>query len=373
MESVEKVEVASLANEDSLHQFIRAFPCLPAPTRPNTSVKFRLADAFKLPLTNSPSPLKPSAWADLLREYPGGLRVHLPMILRFGAELGYEGPCDAFILSENLPSALEDPKIIDKKINEDLVSGRVVRVEKPTCSFICSSLGLVPKQDGGWRRIHHLSYPKGKSVNDYIPEGAGELEYTRFRDVLKLVTQAVRHCIILKTDVKDAFRNVPVAPQHQWLLGFQWSKKFYKENCLSFGLATAPFIFNLFAEALHWLIVSFLRWVVCHYLDDFVAIFKVRIATPERMKTKAKAYIWLTDLLGIPQNDSKDREGTEVVVFGIEVNTSTFTARLPQEKLQKAIRATAKILEQKSVSFIDIQSPVGFLSFCSQAVRCLLG
>ncbi len=40
-----------------------------------------------------------------------------------------------------------------------------------------------------------------------------------------------------------------------------------------------------------------------------------------------------------------------------------------EEKLKKAIRATLKVLSQKAISFIDIQSLVGFLSFCSQAVR----
>lgn len=58
-----------------------------------------------------------------------------------------------------------------------------------------------------------------------------------------------------------------------------------------------------------------------------------------------------------------------VIVFGIEIDTSLFTARLPQDKLKKVIGATSKILSQKAVSFIDIQSLVGFLSFCSQAVR----
>ena len=46
------------------------------------------------------------------------------------------------------------------------------------------------------------------------------------------------------------------------------------------------------------------------------------------MKAEAKVYIWLTDLLGMLWNDSKDREGTVVKVFGIEVDTSIFTARL---------------------------------------------
>ncbi len=224
--------------------------CLPAHPRPNISIKFRLTDASKPPLTNSPSPLKPSAWADLLALYPGGLKIHFPMILRFGAELGYEGPPNAFILSDNLASALKNTAIIWKKLQEDLASGRVSAMQQPHPLFICSPLGLVPKHDGGWWRIHHLSHLRGESVNDYIPDGAGEMRYIRFQEVLQLVTNAGSHGIILKRDVKDAFRNVRVAPQHQWLLGFSWRVKFYKETCLSFGLATAPFIFNLFAEAL---------------------------------------------------------------------------------------------------------------------------
>ncbi len=194
------------------------------------------------------------------------------------------------------------------------------------------------------------------------------MRYTSFQQVLQLVINAGRHCVIMKRDVKDVFRNVPVAPQHRWLLGFRWERRYYKETCLSFGLATALFIFNLFAEALHWIIASFLRWVLCHYLDSFVAIFRSD-TSPERLVAEANAYIWFTDLLGLPRNDSKDCQSTMVTVFGIEVETSSFTARLPGNKLEKAILASSKILSQKAVSYIDIQSFVGFLSFCAQAVR----
>lgn len=88
-----------------------------------------------------------------------------------------------------------------------------------------------------------------------------------------MVIQGGRSCIILKRDVKDAFRNVPVAPHQQWLLGFMWKEKYYKETCLSFGLSTAPFILNLFGKGLHWILVSYLCWFLVHYLDDFVAVF----------------------------------------------------------------------------------------------------
>ena len=115
----------------------------------------------------------------------------------------------------------------------------------------------MPQHDGGWQRIHHLSHPRCESVNYHIPYGEGELRYTRFQEVLELDIQAGRDRIIRKRDVKDPFRNIPLAPHYQWLPGFRWCKKFYKETCSSFGLATAPFIFNLFAQALNWIIVSF--------------------------------------------------------------------------------------------------------------------
>ncbi len=333
---------------------MKAFPCLPAPPRPNTSTRFCLVDASQPPLKNFPSPPNAAAWAELLSKYPGPIQVHLPMIIRFGVELGYEGPTNAFILSENLTSALEDTEIIDNKLRDDLALQRVVEVKTPAPPFISSPLGLVPKHDGGWRKIHHFSHPRGHSVNDQIPDGAGEMRYTRFQDVMRMVTRAGKNCAILKRDVKDAFRNVPVVPQHQWLLGFKWRNKHYKETCLSFGMSTAPFIFNLFGEGLHWILVSYLRWILVHYLDDFIAIFTATQAMSNRMRQEARAYVWVTDLLGIPRNDSKDREGTQITVFGIEVNTSSFTARLPPEKLEKAIKATTKVLAEQSVSFLDI-------------------
>lgn len=62
-----------------------------------------------------------STWAELLSNYPGLLRIHLPMINCFGAKLSYGEPTDALILGKNLLLALVNIKIIDKKLHEDLV------------------------------------------------------------------------------------------------------------------------------------------------------------------------------------------------------------------------------------------------------------
>ena len=174
-------------NDDlSLPKFMNAFPCLPASPRPNTTNRFKLVDASRPTLCKSPSPLKPSAWAELLNAYLGPLQIHLPMILCFGAQLGYNGP-ETLILSKNLASALVDTEIIDKKLADDLKCRKVENVLNPTLPFISSPLGLVPKHDEGWKKIHHLSHHVERSVNNHIPDGAGEMRYTWFQDVLRMV------------------------------------------------------------------------------------------------------------------------------------------------------------------------------------------
>lgn len=102
------------------------------------------------------------------------------MILCFRAELGYKNPSNAFILLKNLVSALVDEDIIDKKLLEDHKNRRVEEVINPTPLFISFLLGLVPKYNGSWRKIHHLSHLVGRLVNNHIPDGVGERRYSQF-------------------------------------------------------------------------------------------------------------------------------------------------------------------------------------------------
>ena len=164
-----------------------------------------------------------------------------------------------------------NPSVIKQKLLDDLSLSRVTS-SLPMTPYICSPLGLVPKHDGGLRRIHHLSHPRGRSVNDYIPKDFSNIKYISIREVYTKILAAGRSCVIIKKDIKDAFRNIPVSTQDQWLLGFEWEGRYYNETCLPFGLATAPFLFNLFAEGFHWILESWLQWEVLHYLDDFIRI-----------------------------------------------------------------------------------------------------
>ncbi|KAJ5874994.1 uncharacterized protein N7529_003424 [Penicillium soppii] len=97
--------------------------------------------------------------------------------------------------------------MITAKLAEDLSLGRVRLASRS--SFV-SPLGLVPKHDGGWRRIHDLSWPPRQGVNQGIPDPWSAIEYMSIDDIYEQVIQAGPGCTIIKRDIKDAFRIVPV-------------------------------------------------------------------------------------------------------------------------------------------------------------------
>jgi hypothetical protein len=57
-----------------------------------------------------------------------------------------------------------------EKINKEIDLGRIAGpfTEKPISNLRLNPVGVVPKSNGGWRLISHLSSPLGESVNDFI-------------------------------------------------------------------------------------------------------------------------------------------------------------------------------------------------------------
>ena len=182
----------------------------------------------------------------------------LGQIIIRGAKVGYRG-LFRFQLFQSYPSALSAPDILIKDLQKQQYYNRLTRVgSNPLYPFISSPLGLVPKSDGGWRRIYDLSYPRGKSVNDGIPDDFGALEYATLNEAIAALLLRGIGAILVKRDLSDAFRHIPVASSDFWLLGFFCDDSYWIDRFLPFGLRTAPFLFNLFAKGLHWILITVL-------------------------------------------------------------------------------------------------------------------
>ena len=75
----------------------------------------------------------------------------------------------------------------------------------------------MPKHDGGWRIIYHLSVPPGRSIDDFIDLDAYTLPYCSVDDAYAIVSSLRQGALMSKIDLKNAFRLIPVR-QEDWNL-----------------------------------------------------------------------------------------------------------------------------------------------------------
>ncbi len=273
--------------------------------------------------------------------------------------------------NKNHFSALSAPDLLTADLQKQLQHDRLTKVELDSESqFVCSPLGLVPKHDGGWRRIHDLSFPHGHSINDGIPQSWGALEYTTFDEAVDALLQQGQGALLVKRDLKDAFRHIPVAFSDQHLLGFFCDNSYWLERFLPFGLRTSPFLFDLFAKGVNWVLFAVLHWsVVLHYLDDFFAI----LPSWADAEAYGRQFDKLCDDLGLTVTHTKDILGTIADFLGIELDSTLMQARLPPDKLERARRTVADLLKRATIPHRELESgelesAVGFLSFAAKIV-----
>ena len=188
----------------------------------------------------------------------------------------------------------------------------------------------MPKSDSGWRRIHDLSYPRGKSVNDGIPDDFGALEYATLDEAIAALLLRGIGAILVKRDLSDAFRHIPVASLDFWLLGFFCDDSYWIDRFLPFRLRMALFLFDLFTKGLYWILITVLGWaIILHYLDDFFVVLPP-YADYQRYGCE---FDELCYNLGFTVNDKKSMAGTTAEFLGIELDSLVMEVRLPPAKL----------------------------------------
>ena len=128
---------------------------------------------------------------------------------------------------------------------------------------------------------------------------------------------------------------------------------------LPFGLRTAPLIFNLFNEIIHW-IMQLKGYNLCHYIDDFLLIL-----SPESLMihTVVNDFSEVCDIMGFMIEQRKNKEGTLIDFLDLEIDTMTMKTHLPPDKHQRALFIIIDILQRKFISFHILEKLLDFLSF----------
>ena len=176
-------------------------------------------------------------------------------------------------------------------------------------------------------------------------------------------------------DLKDSYFIVALMQIFYKLFGSEWYGKYIFYCCLPFGLATAPKIFQLFADSLKYIVeecnpnLYFLNKKIelfLHYLDDFFGGHPTYKLALKQFKKFYKLLI----KLGIPTSPDKcTKPTTTLVILGFLLDTVTQTVSIPLEKIKKYLIDINWLLKHKNkctIKKLDIIG--GKLRHCARAM-----
>ena len=256
-----------------------------------------------------------------------------------------------------------------EKLSKELTARRIVGPfdVPPFDPFRVSPLDIIPKTSPGeFRFIHHFSYLVGSSANDGIPKELATVRYATIDDAIRLIKSVGKGCFLAKTDIKSAFRIIPVYPNDFQLLGMEWQGKFYFDKCLPMGYSSSCNIFETFSTALEWIAMNKLNAsAVIHILDDFLFI----APSKEKCQGDLNNFLTVCQRIGIPIANEKTMGPDRALQFaGIILDTALMEARLPEEKLQKCLSQLNYSCSRKSVTLKELQSLIWLLNFAGCVV-----
>ena len=206
------------------------------------------------------TPLIPTSWSNLLASYPDQrLAQFFLMGIKDGFRVGYNDHRAKGLRCsrKNLDGAIQHPEVVDEYLAKEMTLNRLVGpfVKAQLPGIQISRYGVISKshQTGKWRLIVDLSHPKSYSVNDGIPKSLCRLLYITVDDAINKVLELGPNTLMVKIDIKSAFRLLPVHPADRHLLAVEWQNKIFINTCLPFGLRSAPKLFNILADLLSWI------------------------------------------------------------------------------------------------------------------------
>ena len=301
--------------------------------------------------------------------YPKDKTQYLVQGFRYGFKLGHMGEAED-IDANNSRNAMEHIEVVEGKLEAELEKGRIAGPfrKKPFKKFQISPLNVREKSvKGTFRLIHDLTHPyDDKSVNANIPQHEKTVKYSSIRDTVKTLEGLPTGAYLAKSDIKDAYRIIPVHPSEYPKLGMKFKGKYYYDKCLPQGCGSSCRIFEAFATALHAIFLYYNpTGVVQHLLDDFLFIALTKLLC----QTLLTNFQLLCADIGVPlAADKTTRPSTQEVFLGFLVDTVTRTTSLPQEKVSKYTEDVQNTLASKKITRTQLESLVGKLNFAAAVV-----
>ena len=294
-----------------------------------------------------------------------------------GLEQGFDTGFSEFpaytLECQNLRSARKDPETVSALLQAELEKGYLIGpFEYPPFSYYRTNpLGLAEKKYSNKKRlILDLSSPhddpENPSLNNLIPKEEYSLSYVRIDDAIKVIKLLGPNSWLSKTDMVDAFKQVPIHPTLWPLHGLKWDNQYYFFTRLVFGSRSSPKIFDSLSSAICWIAChNYNLTHTLHLLDDFLVI-----DAPHADADRSMALLTMIfGKLNLPLSKPKTIGPSHCLEYlGITLDTENMQARLPEDKLHRLRAMIASVFQASSCFKIDLLRLLGHLNFAARVV-----
>ena len=316
------------------------------------------------------TPVRPNVLSAYLDGYDPEKAAYLINVFSEGFRIeseGLEGEC-LMVDNTRLPEHLRP--VLERKLQKEIEAGRILGPfdDAPFPNLRVSPIKVAPKKTpGDFRFIHNLSYPYDEeAVNTSIPRLRVSVQYSTLDDAISHIKEVGMGAHLAKTDIKLAFRIVPIHPDDHHLLGMRWNGGFYYDTTLPMGCSMSCAIFESFSTAIQWIANNKLgipRMV--HVLDNFLMI----ASSTGEVSTQLRKFLDFCEECGIPiAPENTEGPDQKLAFLGITLDVTLSLAILPDDKLSRCRRLLREAMTRKTMTLKELQSLLGHLNFACRVV-----
>ncbi|KAF8232255.1 hypothetical protein L208DRAFT_1397668 [Tricholoma matsutake] len=237
-----------------------------------------------------------------------------------------------------------------------------------------SPITAVPKSTPGKYRLIIDQSRGPHALNSTIPKSQVKVKLDTIHDLgTTLIHVRKKHpkrkIVLIKSDVKSAYRLPPMHPLWQIKQAVSVDGQFHIDRCNTFGNRGGGWNWDSVISLVNWIgtekkkITDLLGYVDDNFGWEFAGNTKYYKPYKKHMPTKQTRLLQLLDELGIPHDENKQLSGPSLPILGYEVDANAMTVKVPDEKKAKIIQSLRNYAhEGTSYTLKELQSVAGSTS-----------
>ena len=235
-------------------------------------------------------------------------------------------------------------------------------------------INAVPKSTPGKFRLIVDQSRGPHALNSTIPKSQVKVQLDTIYDLgneLLAVRKKYpnRKLCLFKSDVKSAYRQLPVHPLWQIKQAVPIDGQYHIDRCNTFGNRGGGWNWDSFISSVNWIatekkgISGLLGYVDDNFGWEFEGNEEYYKPYNKYFPTKQARLLRLWDKLGIPHDEEKQLSGPSLPILGYHVDANAMTVKVPDEKKAKVVELLRSHAHAgKPYTLNELQSVAGSVS-----------